>query len=76
PYFLFCLLITIILIVFLIDSLLDILNARHYNNQIPEVLIDVYPKEEYEKSIAYKHENFKFKLVSSTISLIIMLLFF
>ncbi|GGX09654.1 M48 family metallopeptidase [Aquimarina muelleri] len=76
PYFLFCLLITIILIVFLIDSLLDILNARHYNNQIPEELIDVYPKEEYEKSIAYKHENFKFKLVSSTISLIIMLLFF
>lgn len=76
PYFLFYLLIAIILIVFLIDSLLDILNARHYSNQIPEELIDVYPKEEYEKSIAYKYENFKFKLVSSSISLIIMLLFF
>ncbi len=76
PYSLFYLLIAIIFIVFLIDSLLDILNARHYSNQIPEELIDVYPKEEYEKSIAYKYENFKFKLISSSISLLIMLLFF
>ncbi len=73
---LFYLLIAIIIIVFLIDSLLDILNARHYNDQIPEELSDVYPKEEYQKSIAYKKANFKFKLVSSTISLGIMLLFF
>ena len=76
PYSLFYLLIAIIIIVFLIDSLLDILNARHYNNKIPEELADVYPKEEYEKSIAYKYENFKYKLVSSSISLLIMLLFF
>lgn len=76
PNSLFYLLIAIIIIVFLIDSLLDILNSRHYNNQIPEELIDVYPEEEYQKSIAYKKANFKFKLVSSTISLCIMLLFF
>lgn len=76
PYSLFYLLIAIIIIVFLIDSLLDILNARHYNNQIPEELIDVYPEEEYQKSIGYKRVNYKFKLVSSTISLCIMLLFF
>jgi STE24 endopeptidase len=76
PDFLFYLLIAIIIIVFLIDSLLDILNARHYNNQIPEELKDVYPKEEYQKSITYKRSNFKFKLVSSSISLCIMLVFF
>lgn len=76
PNSLFYLLIAIIIIVFLIDSLLDILNSRHYNDQIPEELIDVYPEEEYQKSIAYKKANFKFKLVSSTISLCIMLLFF
>ncbi|TSE10996.1 MULTISPECIES: M48 family metallopeptidase [Aquimarina] len=76
PYYLFYLLIAIIVIVFLIDSLLDILNARHYNNEIPKELLDVYPEEEYEKSIAYKKANYKFKLVSSTVSLIIMLLFF
>lgn len=76
PNSLFYLLIAIIIIVFLIDSLLDILNSRHYNNQIPEELTDVYPEEEYQKSIAYKEANFKFKLVSSTISLCIMLAFF
>ncbi|WP_074408608.1 M48 family metallopeptidase [Aquimarina megaterium] len=76
PSSLFYLLIAIIIIVFLIDSLLDILNSRHYNNQIPEELTDVYPEEEYQKSIAYKEANFKFKLVSSTISLSIMLAFF
>lgn len=73
---LFNLLIAIIIIVFLIDSLLDILNARHYNNNIPEELSDVYPEDEYQKSIAYKEANYKFKLVSSSISLCIMLLFF
>ncbi|WP_025743019.1 M48 family metallopeptidase [Aquimarina pacifica] len=76
PNSLFYLLIAIIVIVFLIDSLLDILNARHYNNTIPEELEDVYPDDEYQKSIDYKKANFNFKLVSSTVSLVIMLLFF
>lgn len=75
-YSLFYLLIAIIVIVFLIDSLLDILNARHYDDNIPDELSDVYPEDEYEKSIAYKKVNFKFKLISSTVSLCIMLLFF
>ena len=76
PHSLFYFLILIIIIVFLVDSLLSILNARHYTKEIPEELADVYPDEEYQKSIDYKKANFKFKLVSSTISLIIMLLFF
>ncbi len=76
PISLFYLLIAIIIIVFVIDSLLDILNAMHYDDKIPEELSDVYPEEEYKKSIAYKKANYKFKLVSSSISLCIMLLFF
>ena len=63
PTSLFYLLIAIIVIVFLIDSLLDILNARHYNDKIPEELSDVYPQKEYEDSIAYKRANYKFKLL-------------
>ncbi|WP_103867278.1 M48 family metallopeptidase [Aquimarina sp. I32.4] len=76
PNSLFFLLIAIIVIVFLIDSLLDFLNARHYSKKIPNELTDVYPEEEYQKSIAYKKTNYKFKLISSTFSLIIMILFF
>ena len=76
PSTLFYLLITIVIIVFVIDTLLDILNARHFNNKIPSEVDDVYPEDEYQKSIAYKKANYKFKLVSSTISLVLMLLFF
>ncbi len=76
PTSLFYLLIAIIVIVFVIDSLLDVLNARHYDDKIPEELSDVYPEDEYKKSIEYKKSNYKFKLVSSSISLLIMLLFF
>ncbi len=73
---LFYSLIAMIVIVFLIDTLIDILNARHYNTNIPIELQDVYLKDEYEKSIEYKKVNFKFKLISSSISLVIMILFF
>jgi len=76
PNALFYLLITIIIIVFIVDSLLDILNAMHYDDQIPKELEDVYPEDEYRKSIEYKRANYKFKMVSSSISLIMMLLFF
>ncbi len=76
PNSLFYLLITIIIIVFIIDSLLDILNARHYNNVIPEELADVYPDDKYQESIAYKKVNHQFKLVTSFISLCVMLVFF
>jgi len=75
-YSLFNLLIAIIVIVYLIDSLLDLLNARHYNDTIPDELSDVYPEEEYKKSISYKKANYKLKLFSSSFSLLIMLLFF
>ncbi|AXT63452.1 M48 family peptidase [Aquimarina sp. AD10] len=76
PISLFYLLVAIVVIVFLIDTLLDVLNANHYDDKIPEELSDVYPKDEYLKSIAYKKANYKFKIFSSTISLFIMLLFF
>ncbi len=73
---LFYLLITIIIIVFLIESLLDFLNARHYHKNIPEELSDVYPEDTYQESIAYKKANHRFKFVSSLASLGFMLAFF
>ena len=66
----FYLLIAIIIIVFIIDSLLDILNALHYDDEIPDELSDVYPEEEYKKSIAYKKANYKFKMVLELLDLV------
>ncbi|WP_299252042.1 M48 family metallopeptidase [uncultured Lacinutrix sp.] len=73
---LFYILIAILLISFCIDQLLDALNAKHYNDTIPEVLNDVYDKEEYQKSQDYKKTNYKFSLLTAAFSLLITLAFF
>ena len=76
PNTLFYILIAIIVIEFIIDTTLDILNAKHYGDTLPEPLKDVYNHDEYLKSQAYKKERFKFGLVSSTFSILLILAFF
>ncbi len=73
---LFYILITILILSFIIDKILDYLNAQHYNDPIPEELSDVYNKEEYEKSQQYKKVNDKFSSLIGFISLASTLLFF
>ncbi|WP_179348280.1 M48 family metallopeptidase [Winogradskyella pacifica] len=70
---LFYIIIAIIVINFIIDKVLDAINAKHYNDPIPEVLNDVYDAEEYKKSQAYKTVNYKFGLVTSVFSLALTL---
>jgi STE24 endopeptidase len=76
PTTLFFILIAIIIIEFIIDTTLDVLNAKHYGDKLPEPLQDVYDTEEYLKSQAYKKERFKFSMVSSVFSLVLLLAFF
>lgn len=76
PQTLFYILITIIIISFLIDKWLDYLNAKRFNDPIPEELKDVYEKENYEKSQQYKKTNYRFSLLTSTVSIVATLLFF
>ena len=73
---LFYIIITILILNFIIDKILDSLNAKHYNDPIPEELSDVYNKEEYEKSQRYKKENDRFGAITSSVSLIATLAFF
>ncbi|TBW28589.1 M48 family metallopeptidase [Gramella sp. KN1008] len=73
PETLFYIIITIIVIDFLIDKILDTLNAKHFNDPVPEELSDVYDKKEYERSQSYKKDRFKFGLVSSTFSVLLTL---
>ena len=74
-YTLFFIIVGIILIDFLIDKVLDALNARHYNDPVPDSLKDVFDAAEYEKSQRYKKSNYRFGIVSSTFSVIVLLLF-
>jgi STE24 endopeptidase len=76
PQTLFYILIAILIISFIVDTVLDILNAKHFNDALPEELKDVYDLEEYKKSQNYKATNFKFGLLSSIFSLVLTLAFF
>lgn len=72
---LFYIIIAIIVIDFIIDKILDALNAKHYNDPIPAELTDVYDVDEYQKSQQYKTTNYKFGLITSTFSLLLTLAF-
>ena len=73
---LFYILIAILIISFIIDKILDALNAKHYNDALSAELQDVYDNAEYKKSQRYKATNYKFGLITSTFSLLLTLGFF
>ena len=69
-------LIVIIILNFFKDSILDYLNSKYFDNEIPNIISDIYDKEKYLKSQEYKKTQYKFNRISSTYSLLILLLFF
>lgn len=73
---LFYILIAILIINFTVDKILDFLNTKHFDDAIPSELEDVYEKEEYEKSQAYKKTNAKFSNLTGFFSLVLTLAFF
>lgn len=75
PETLFYIIIAIIVIDFIIDEVLDALNARHFDDPVPAELEDVYNQEEYKKSQRYKKERYKFGVITSTFSFLLMLAF-
>ncbi len=60
----------------MIDQVLDWLNAKHFDDPIPQELADVYDTETYRKSQDYKKVNAKFSTLTSSLMLVITLLFF
>ena len=76
PQFLFYIIIGILLVDFVIDKYIDHLNAKHFNDEIPDELEDVYNQEEYSKSQAYKKENYRFSLITSSFTMLLTLCFF
>ena len=62
----------IIILNYLVDFLTGLLNYNSFNNKIPDNVNDIYNPKEYSKSQKYKKENFKFNLITSTFSFIIL----
>lgn len=76
PQILFAIIIAILVIDFIINSIIDFLNAKHFNDKIPAELQDVYNEDDYYKSQSYKKENYKFSVIVSSFSFVLMLTFF
>ncbi len=76
PTTLFYIIIAIIIINFIIDKFIDNLNAKHFDDTLPNEVVDVYEKDAYIKSQDYKKQNFKFSSISSLFSITLTLLFF
>jgi len=73
---LFYIIIGIIVLKFIFDKILNHLNSKHFKDDLPEEIYDVYDAEEYKKSQNYKSTNYNFGILISTFSLILTLLFF
>ena len=76
PTTLFYILISILLIKYILDTFLNNLNAKHFNDKIPNEVSDVYEIDEYQKSQSYKITNHNFSKITSLFSLITTLSFF
>lgn len=76
PSTLFYVFIAILVLKFLVDQLLDSLNASHFEDVIPEEVSDVYNRKEYKKSQSYKKTNHRFGIVTSLFSIVLTLSFF
>ncbi len=73
---LFYIIIGLLVLNFIVDKILDSLNAKHYNDPIPAELSDVYDKDEYQKSQRYKKENHRFSTITTLVSFVATLAFF
>ncbi|GIS31373.1 MAG: hypothetical protein Ct9H90mP3_1690 [Flammeovirgaceae bacterium] len=63
----------IIILNYLVDLLSGLLNYNSFNNKLPENVSDIYNDKEYLKSQEYKKENFRFNLITSSFSFIILI---
>ncbi|WP_373943346.1 M48 family metallopeptidase [Polaribacter sejongensis] len=76
PTTLFYIIIAILIISFLVDKILDTLNEKRFDAEIPEKLKDVYDEDEYKKSQAYKKTSARFSNITSFFSTLLTLVFF
>ncbi len=75
PEILFYVIIGILIADFILERILEHLNAKNISLKLPEELKGIYNEEQYRKSQQYELDNQKMRLITSTLNLIIILLF-
>jgi len=71
---LFLIIISIVIIGFIFEQIVDYKNATWFSKPIPESLSDVYDFEKYKKQQNYKLDNYRFSIISSSFSFAFMVL--
>ena len=70
----FYVILSLILGMFVFEFLISIMNYRYKNQPIPKNVQGLYDKDKYKKWLEYSMANFKFSIVSNTLSTVVMLL--
>jgi len=74
PQSLFNILVIIVIAGFAFDQWISYLNTTTRSNKLPEALIGFYDEETYRKQQDYEGVNYRFQLLSSGLSLLVLLL--
>lgn len=69
----FGLIIGIIIFDFILERILEYLNAKEWTSELPDELKGIYDEEKYRKSQEYKRANERFALITSSLSFIIIM---
>src|SRR5699024_9508118 len=75
PQLIFTIFIVILVGSFILNTILDYLNAQKFGENLPKELKDVYKPEEYKRSQNYKKANYRFGTIYSFFSLSVILVF-
>ena len=71
---LFFIIISLLVADFIFERFLEFLNSTQWSDQLPEELKDIYDEQEYQKQQAYEKVNFRFSMLSSSFSFVLMFL--
>ncbi|HAQ19628.1 MAG TPA: peptidase M48 [Prolixibacteraceae bacterium] len=74
--FLFYVIVGLLVADFIFERILEYLNSTRWSDQLPEEVKDIYDEEKYRQQQAYEKANFRFSLISSTFSFVIILFMF
>lgn len=61
---------------FLFERFLEYLNSTQWSDQLPEEVKGIYDEEKYSRQQTYEKVNFRFSLITSSFSFLVMLLMF
>ncbi len=73
---LFFIIIGILLFDFILERFLEYLNSTQWSDQLPAEVKDIYDEKQYQKQQTYEKANFRFSMISSSFSFILIFLMF